>query len=1289
MVPSIPDRRLSLDLLERQTNDSDLKIDLGQAADLYSGTKVSMENAELLVALYDAHGPMILTPKVWRNLESMFRFEFSAAAIPNHDFARDPLFFIARKVEPVRDFLIDELFSKLGSEDEFVFESALTFLYQMFLTGDVPIRGCELDVLYELLSHQNIRLADTVARILVSSTKYACSRVSLSSWWSIIKNCVVDRPQIAYKAWIGWVLSESEFTKGEEFKALLKKDKYWRLLREGISIGMKSCERTKYCLQILSASLKELDFDLDLEEMAWRSGEKTTYLNSWSRYVALIEILCIDSSLNQAEDSADDIVAFLHPQSVIPSIWAVTLFEAGLTSNIRDFVYNLVLELGEPLKTFNISPQFLARKLIPCALQASNFVVEEGRCVYKDKVFSFIERLCCALEREQMNIFIKELMEEFSESVRQYEAPRVVLTNALVSSIRCILEFDALLSVAVYGGCALLGYKSEAMGRLLLHNCTNIIIRGADTTLITAEQALKLVDKLVINGVQTVDLKSVAQWMPNAWLPVLVEKSGLKPAYSILYALKDSDSFTLGADVVDVDKVILYLHSEMNLASSPAVNHLAQKLSDGLYLSESEFDALSLYPNTNISVPPPIGDTLVQMLPYLQASSLVAPLPTNALIRLLVEKADMTGYMNCEMRSLHCRSIRHVFDQIEAVPAEEWPLLVELAKRAFSHDEFEPRIAALRCLSRSMDSLSAEEVDSENLASALSSIWHAFKEEKLRASEHFVHIQFIKVLTKPKTVRSRNTEDLEAIALDIMDESYARRDLLPQLIRGLVATPCLWVSRVAAAGFCFLQTNMQSFHLETLLANESGNYHAFWPLSEKAAKVFAFDYFSKGYDAVEITIYLLHDQRFALLQPGKRHDGDEERVRILGFQLLTLMSKFWGDSLAVSIARTLLEKAVDLEPSPSARIHVEWIIALVISRQPTQLIDEFVLKPLENTLAPRHVSSLGRIGLLVGKEVTKELKPEFYQKYLDVMIPLSSSNRAPVRHFAVAMIYVIFLDQNLRDCIHPLMLKLVDGIASCAASVENFKEFRNGDDSVWSISKCFTFTSICGGVSSRITGRVLKDRLYKADFEEELGTRSYADEDVTDLRPIKAFHDISMIRDAIRVTNENIQTKSGSFDGLQPLQRSGLIVVATLCDKPTNLGGICRLCDALGAKLMTLNDISVSKHPQFKNTAVTADKWMPMLQVPENRLLEYLEEKKQEGYTLVGIEQTDNSRTLRPDLKFPVKTVLVMGKEREGIPGEVLAHLDFCVEIEQFGVVRSMNIQTATAILVNAYNNQH
>ncbi|MDC6271962.1 RNA methyltransferase, partial [Acetobacter pasteurianus] len=140
---------------------------------------------------------------------------------------------------------------------------------------------------------------------------------------------------------------------------------------------------------------------------------------------------------------------------------------------------------------------------------------------------------------------------------------------------------------------------------------------------------------------------------------------------------------------------------------------------------------------------------------------------------------------------------------------------------------------------------------------------------------------------------------------------------------------------------------------------------------------------------------------------------------------------------------------------------------------------------------------------------------------------------------------------------------------------------------------------------------------------------------------------------------------------------------------PPNLGGICRLSDVLGVGLLTIHDMEVAKHPQFKNVAVTADQWMPMHEVKPEEIKNYLLEKKRDGYTLIGLEQTDKSVQLNKNLEFPKKSLILLGKEKEGIPGELLAELDFCVEIKQVGIIRSMNIQTAAAIIVHAYSSQH
>ncbi|KAL2233039.1 UNVERIFIED_CONTAM: putative methyltransferase TARBP1, partial [Sesamum indicum] len=50
--------------------------------------------------------------------------------------------------------------------------------------------------------------------------------------------------------------------------------------------------------------------------------------------------------------------------------------------------------------------------------------------------------------------------------------------------------------------------------------------------------------------------------------------------------------------------------------------------------------------------------------------------------------------------------------------------------------------------------------------------------------------------------------------------------------------------------------------------------------------------------------------------------------------------------------------------------------------------------------------------------------------------------------------------------------------------------------------------------------------------------------------------------------------------------------------------------------------------------------------------------------------------------------VLVLGREKEGIPVEIIHMLDTCIEIPQLGVVRSLNVHVSGAIALWEYTRQ-
>ena len=82
-------------------------------------------------------------------------------------------------------------------------------------------------------------------------------------------------------------------------------------------------------------------------------------------------------------------------------------------------------------------------------------------------------------------------------------------------------------------------------------------------------------------------------------------------------------------------------------------------------------------------------------------------------------------------------------------------------------------------------------------------------------------------------------------------------------------------------------------------------------------------------------------------------------------------------------------------------------------------------------------------------------------------------------------------------------------------------------------------------------------------------------------------------------------------------------------------------------------------------------------------------QKKKEGFWIVGLEQTSSSVPLHT-INIPEsaashnnnKTVLLLGKEKEGIPVQFLQAVDDCVEIPQFGMIRSLNVHVSGAITI-------
>ncbi|RHY71417.1 hypothetical protein DYB30_007422, partial [Aphanomyces astaci] len=142
-----------------------------------------------------------------------------------------------------------------------------------------------------------------------------------------------------------------------------------------------------------------------------------------------------------------------------------------------------------------------------------------------------------------------------------------------------------------------------------------------------------------------------------------------------------------------------------------------------------------------------------------------------------------------------------------------------------------------------------------------------------------------------------------------------------------------------------------------------------------------------------------------------------------------------------------------------------------------------------------------------------------------------------------------------------------------------------------------------------------------------------------------------------------------------------------LVDKLPNVAGLARTCEIFNASKLLIPNMAMTHDILFRQISVTANKWVDMEEVPPSNVRSYLHRMKQQGYTVVALEQTSSSACLST-FAFPERCVIVLGNEKEGIPVDILQAVDLCVEIPQMGVIRSLNVHVSGAILLWNYTQQ-
>ena len=150
-------------------------------------------------------------------------------------------------------------------------------------------------------------------------------------------------------------------------------------------------------------------------------------------------------------------------------------------------------------------------------------------------------------------------------------------------------------------------------------------------------------------------------------------------------------------------------------------------------------------------------------------------------------------------------------------------------------------------------------------------------------------------------------------------------------------------------------------------------------------------------------------------------------------------------------------------------------------------------------------------------------------------------------------------------------------------------------------------------------------------------------------------------------------------DLLQAKNAHGLLVLLDGIEDPHNLGAIVRTSLASGAQGVVIPERrAAGLSDTVERASAGALAHLPVARV--KNLVRAMEEIKEAGYWLVGLDERAEKSYNEVDLKGPVG--IVLGREGEGLHELTRKRCDFLVSLPTSGPVRSLNVSVAAGVML-------
>lgn len=154
------------------------------------------------------------------------------------------------------------------------------------------------------------------------------------------------------------------------------------------------------------------------------------------------------------------------------------------------------------------------------------------------------------------------------------------------------------------------------------------------------------------------------------------------------------------------------------------------------------------------------------------------------------------------------------------------------------------------------------------------------------------------------------------------------------------------------------------------------------------------------------------------------------------------------------------------------------------------------------------------------------------------------------------------------------------------------------------------------------------------------------------------------------------------IDDFKKQEKLPLVVILDNVRSMHNIGSIFRTSDGFAIEKLYLCGITAQPpHREIEKTALGATQSIEWAYSAD--VCDAIKELKNDGYTIIAIEQAENSTMLNNyDPDKSLKYALIFGNEVNGVSDEAMNLIDTCIEIPQFGTKHSFNIVVSAGIVL-------